>query len=222
MPFETGKRPTRLTVALTLLTLVTGMIEAVSFLGLGYVFTAVMTGNILFIGFGLAGAHGLTWAGSSIALAAFMAGAAAGHWTTVRLIARHGSRWLTVAVIGEGTLLVLAALLALGLRSSATLSPRHVVVIVVLAVTMGARNATTLTVAAPDLPTTIATRALTGLFMMPTEQAAARRLATVIAMFLGAVAGTLLLRLNVSAPLLAAAVLEIGAGALCGRTELRK
>ncbi|MFE5891051.1 DUF1275 family protein [Streptomyces sp. NPDC056462] len=37
------------------LTAVTGIVDAVAFLGLGQVFTAFMTGNILFLGFAVAG-----------------------------------------------------------------------------------------------------------------------------------------------------------------------
>jgi uncharacterized membrane protein YoaK (UPF0700 family) len=43
---------------LVALTVTTGLIDAVSVLGLGRVFTANMTGNIVFLGFGLAGVPG--------------------------------------------------------------------------------------------------------------------------------------------------------------------
>jgi uncharacterized membrane protein YoaK (UPF0700 family) len=39
------------------LTVVTGVVDAVSFLGLGHVFTANMTGNVVFLGFALGGAR---------------------------------------------------------------------------------------------------------------------------------------------------------------------
>ena len=41
--------------ALSVLTFTTGPVDAVRFLGLGHVFTANMTGNIVFLGFGIAG-----------------------------------------------------------------------------------------------------------------------------------------------------------------------
>ena len=41
--------------ALLVLTFTTGLVDAVSYLGLGHVFTANMTGNIVFLGFGIAG-----------------------------------------------------------------------------------------------------------------------------------------------------------------------
>ena len=48
----------RLPLALLTLTGVTGVIDAVSFLGLGRVFTANMTGNVVLLGFAVAGAPG--------------------------------------------------------------------------------------------------------------------------------------------------------------------
>jgi Protein of unknown function (DUF1275) len=45
--------------ALLVLTFTTGLVDAVSYLGLGHVFTANMTGNIVFLGFGIAGSGGL-------------------------------------------------------------------------------------------------------------------------------------------------------------------
>jgi uncharacterized membrane protein YoaK (UPF0700 family) len=44
--------------ALLVLTLTTAIVDAVSYLGLGHVFTANMTGNIVFLGFGIAGSGG--------------------------------------------------------------------------------------------------------------------------------------------------------------------
>src|SRR5437868_15296221 len=45
--------------ALLALTFTTGLVDAVSYLGLGRVFTANMTGNVVLLGFGVAGAGGL-------------------------------------------------------------------------------------------------------------------------------------------------------------------
>ncbi|MEV0195482.1 DUF1275 family protein [Nonomuraea sp. NPDC050691] len=112
MPFATGSRPERLTVILVLLTGVTGVVEAVSFLGLGRVFTAVMTGNVLFAGFGLFNDE-FRPAGPVVSLAAFAAGAIAGHWANGVLVRRRGPRWLTFAIAGEGVLILVAALRAL-------------------------------------------------------------------------------------------------------------
>jgi uncharacterized membrane protein YoaK (UPF0700 family) len=48
-----------LLLALALLTLVTGLVDAACDLGLGRVFTANMTGNVVLLAFGAAGAQGL-------------------------------------------------------------------------------------------------------------------------------------------------------------------
>ena len=48
-----------LTLSLLALAFTTGLIDAASYLGLGHVFTANMTGNVVLLGFGIAGAAGL-------------------------------------------------------------------------------------------------------------------------------------------------------------------
>ncbi|MGW1072936.1 YoaK family protein [Streptomyces sp. NPDC002537] len=59
-----------LPAALVLLTLVTGFVDAVSYLGLNHVFVANMTGNVVFVGFALAGAGDLSVWASLLALGA--------------------------------------------------------------------------------------------------------------------------------------------------------
>src|SRR5216110_3448227 len=60
------------------LTVVTGVVDAVSFLGLGRVFVANMTGNVVFFGFAAAGETTLSVLASLTAVLAFLAGALAG------------------------------------------------------------------------------------------------------------------------------------------------
>ena len=55
--------PDSLLRPLMVLTVTTGVIDAVSYVGLGHVFTANMTGNVVFIGFALAGAEGVSVSG---------------------------------------------------------------------------------------------------------------------------------------------------------------
>ncbi len=211
MPFATS----RLTIALVLLTGVTGVVEAVSFIGLDRVFAAVMTGNVLFVGFGLVN-RSISVSGPAVALVAFAVGALVGHRVNAALSRRRPGRWLTYAVCGEGALILVAALLALGLPSvPSEQTPHRVAVIVVLAAAMGSRNVTILRVAARDLPTTVVTRALAGVFMLPSWDAAGRRLASVVAMFAGALVGAFLLSWHPAVALAVAAALEIIAGALC-------
>src|SRR2546425_6497991 len=94
----------RLTALLLVLTITTGVIDAVSVLGLGRVFTANMTGNIVFLGFALAGVPGFSPRRSVAALAAFLVGAVIGGLLGGRL---DGSRrrWLfTVAAVQASVL----------------------------------------------------------------------------------------------------------------------
>ncbi len=67
-----------LTRALLVLTFTTGLVDAVSYLGLGRVFAANMTGNVVLLGFGIAGAAGLPVIAPIVSLAAFLLGAAVG------------------------------------------------------------------------------------------------------------------------------------------------
>ena len=59
---------------LVALTFVAGLVDAVSFFCLGRVFTANMTGNVVFIGFAVGGAAGLSISRSVTALLAFVSG----------------------------------------------------------------------------------------------------------------------------------------------------
>src|SRR5205807_8974479 len=57
------------------LTVVTGLVDAVSYLALGPEFTANMTGNVVFLGFAAAGGNGLSAPRSGTAVVAFLIGA---------------------------------------------------------------------------------------------------------------------------------------------------
>ncbi len=63
------------------MTCVTGVVDAVSILSLGRVFVANMTGNVVFVGFALAGAPGFSVAASLFALAGFLGGAGLDRWS---------------------------------------------------------------------------------------------------------------------------------------------
>ncbi len=63
---------------LVLLTVVTGLVDAFSYLTLGRVFVANMTGNVVFLSFDLGGAPGFIWWASLLSIAAFLVGAYAG------------------------------------------------------------------------------------------------------------------------------------------------
>src|SRR5437588_10068053 len=71
------------------LTFTTGLIDAVSYLALGRVFTANMTGNVVLLGFGIAGSGGLPVVAPIVSLASFLVGSAAGGILVRRMGDRH-------------------------------------------------------------------------------------------------------------------------------------
>src|SRR2546427_8629409 len=80
------------------LTVVTGLVDAFSYLVLGHVFVANMTGNVVFLGFALAGASGFSIPASLSALGAFSVGALTGG----RLRAHLGAHRGRLLAVGSG------------------------------------------------------------------------------------------------------------------------
>src|SRR3954451_12088913 len=93
------------------LTFSTGLVDAVSYLGLGRVFTANMTGNIVLLGFGIAGSGGLPVVAPLVSLGAFLVGSAVGGAMATRTGHRH-ARHLARALGIETALVLAAAILA--------------------------------------------------------------------------------------------------------------
>ena len=84
--------PPALVATLGALTVVSGFVDAVSFLGLGHVFTANMTGNVVLLGFGIAGSAGLPVVAPLVSLLAFLAGAVVGGRMAARLPPTRSAR----------------------------------------------------------------------------------------------------------------------------------
>jgi uncharacterized membrane protein YoaK (UPF0700 family) len=182
-----------LPVLLLVLTAVTGVVDAVSILSLGRVFVANMTGNVVFVGFALAGAPGFSLTASVFALAGFLVGAAAGGALAGRLGARRVVLLRTGAA-GELVLLVVALVIAVAAGAPFGAVSRAAVAAIV-AVAMGMQNAVARRLAVPDLTTTVLTMTLTGLVADLRVSDSTRsfvRIAAVLAMLIGAVIGTLL------------------------------
>jgi uncharacterized membrane protein YoaK (UPF0700 family) len=202
---------TPLVRALIVLTVVTGLVDAISFLGLGHIFTANMTGNIVFLGFAAGGAPGISAVRSIAALCAFAGGSACGGRLTgsrERTPAGH----LLIATYVETALLLTAAIAA---AFAASHVPPAIAYTIVLstAMAMGLRNAVVRKLAVPDLTTTVLTLTLTGLAADSPVAGGrtARRVLSVAAMFAGALAGAILLRVfGLTAPLAVAALMVAG------------
>ncbi|MEV4253216.1 YoaK family protein [Spirillospora sp. NPDC049652] len=177
------------------LTLVTGLVDSVCYLALGNVFVANMTGNVIFLGLGLAGSTAVSAPRSLLAIASFGVGAVAGgrlgHGRSP-----HRGLVLAAATVCEAALTVTVAVLM-------TVHPvpgvrLRLVLIALLGLGMGAQNAVVLRVNAIDLKTTVVTSTLTSLFaQVLNPRRRGRRTASVLVLLLGALSGGLLLR-NVS------------------------
>lgn len=203
-----------LTPVLLGLTAVTGLIDAVSYLALGHVFTANMTGNVVFLGFAAAGAQGLSVARSAAALLAFLAGAVIGGRLAVRMASGPRHRWTGAAFSTEAVLLLAAMAACLGAGGGPPAdAPRLYAVIGLTGLAMGVRNATVRKLGIPDLTTTVLTLTITGLAadsaLAGGKQApAARRVGSVTAMLSGAAAGAWFLRWSLPLALAVAAAIS--------------
>lgn len=197
MPTASSTFDPRVPLMLTL-SVATGLVDAISVLGLGKVFTANMTGNIVFLGFATAGMPGFHALSYIVAIAAFLFGALIAGRTGKAHAGKPLRHWLIVAALVEAGLLWAAAIIAIGfdvIRQSPDV--RLYAIIALTAVTMGFRNATIRQLKIPDLTTTVLTLTLTGLaadsrLAGGKSPNVARRIAAVLAIFVGAVLGAVI------------------------------
>ena len=198
--------------ALLALTFSTGLVDAVSYLALGRVFTANMTGNVVLLGFGIAGSGGLPVVAPMVSLGVFLVGAVAGGVLVRRMTGRH--RHPRRARPGNRDLPARNRRCRGGHNNVRPGNASAYALIVLMAFAMGVRNAIVRSIGVPDLTTTVLTMTLTG-FAAESRLAggsgkgSVRRLAAVLAMLAGAVAGALLLKASVFAPLGLAAVIAL-------------
>jgi uncharacterized membrane protein YoaK (UPF0700 family) len=206
-----GSKDGLLPPLLVALTVVTGLVDAFSYLVLGHVFVANQTGNVVFFAFALAGVGGFSATASVAAIGCFALGAL-GAGRLGRFVA--GRRELLLGVTAGIQAVIVAETVTMtaltpipipaGLRYALTAS---------LSLTMGAQNATARKLAVPDLTTTVLTLTITGIaadspLAGATGAYVARRLISVVAMFLGALAGALLvLHVHIVYPLVIALVI---------------
>jgi uncharacterized membrane protein YoaK (UPF0700 family) len=187
-------RRSNLTALLLVLTAASGLVDAISYLAMGHVFVANMTGNVVFMGFALAGGKGLSLSASLVALGAFLLGAGLEGRLGNTLHERR--RWLPTSSATQ-TLLVTAAAVGAGFGLLEPTGHSRLVILALLAAGMGIQNATVRRLAVPDLTTTVLTQLLTGLaadsrFAGGPNPRPFRRVTAVVAMLLGALVGGLL------------------------------
>jgi uncharacterized membrane protein YoaK (UPF0700 family) len=205
-----GTTPPATIAALLGLTFATGIIDAASVLGPGRVFTANMTGNVVFLGFALAGRGTTSIVRGLVALGAFLGGAAIGG--------RVGSGGRSAAA-RRGMVLEISALAAATALAWIASSSAVLAIVALLALAMGLRNAMVRTLAVADLTTTVLTLTLTGIaadwsIATGTSPRWRRRAAAAILMLAGAFVGACILQLGLSAALGLALAVEIGSAAL--------
>lgn len=201
---------------LLLLSVTTGLVDAISVLGLGKVFTANMTGNIVFLGFAAAGAPGFRPVPYLVAILAFLVGALVAGRVGKGHAGLPLRRWLLTAALVEALLLWIAAFVAIGFdiaRQSPSTSATAIIALTAIA--MGFRNATIRQLKIPDLTTTVLTLTLTGLAADSSLAGGgnpnwARRIGSVAAIFLGAAVGAVLvLHWGLATPLVLAGTLVL-------------
>lgn len=201
VPGQPAHAPSPLPALLPLLSAITGLVDAASVLGLGKVFTANMTGNVVFLGFAAAGTPGFAWSVYVVAILAFMGGAFLAGRLARGQIGRPLKTWLARASLLETGLLWVAALVALGVGTAELDSGRMYAIIVLTGIAMGFRNATVRQLKVPDLTTTVLTLTITGLAADSSAAGGSnpnwpRRIAAVVAIFLGAAIGAWLMQIS--------------------------
>jgi uncharacterized membrane protein YoaK (UPF0700 family) len=189
------------------LTVVTGLVDAVSILALGRVFVANMTGNVVFVGFALARAPGFSLAASLSALAGFVVGAGLGGRLT-RARGEHRPALIRAGLAIE-LVLMTTALIISAIDGRTLGHTTRDIVAAVLAIALGSQNAVVRHLKVPDLTTTVLTMTLTGIAADIRSQSGAvvvRRVLAVVTMLGGAAGGALLVIHSTPAAALGVAV----------------
>jgi uncharacterized membrane protein YoaK (UPF0700 family) len=203
-----------LTRTLLILTFVTGIVDVVSFLALGHVFAAMQTGNVIFLGLGIAGVSGAPVLAPLIALGAFLAGGLVAAPLTRRASPGSGNR-LQSAMAAEIGLLGSAAVLA----ALADVDPGGLaayLLIAILSVAMGLRNTIARGIGDPNLATTVLNLTLSAFVShtptgIASEGELSLRGAAIGAILAGAITGALLLKVSLALAIAAAAAVVVAA-----------
>jgi uncharacterized membrane protein YoaK (UPF0700 family) len=203
-----GRRAT--VTALLLLTVVAGMVDAVSYLGIGHVFIALTTGNVIFLGLSVNPDSHLAPLASAEAICAFLIGALLGGRAATHL--RHRPRlWLGAALSTEALVIAGVAVLS-GLGLIPLHGSPHVAAIALLGIALGLQTTTIRHLGVPDLLTTVLTMAMTGVIADSAiaggpDARAHRRLGSIVCMAAGATLGALLIEISAAVALGLAAAL---------------
>lgn len=210
---RSGERAPTITLwMMMVLTFVTGVVDAVGFLGLDRVFVGNMTGNIVILGMAVAGADDLPVVGPAIALGTFTAGAFIGGM----VLRRRRKIWSggVSVLLGSGAAVLGLLGLAYIVPGWSESSALELVASSATAAAMGVQAAVARSLAVADVTTVVVTSTLTSLASESLVSGGVRglwnrRFAAIAIIFAGALVGALLLRFGVAVPLLVAALLTL-------------
>lgn len=203
-PQENASPETFRLILMMALTLVTGVVDAVGYLGLDHIFTGNMTGNVVILAMALAGAANLPTLGPLVALGAFLLGAAVAGFT-LQSSPKGWNRRVTLLLTAGCIALTGTAAISLIVEDVRQPSIR-VIVAAVIAMHMGSQALIARHLGVRDMTTVVITSTMTSLageslVGKQRPRLLNRRLGAVLAMFAGAAIGVLLLQIHLSVPI---------------------
>lgn len=197
----------------------TGVLDAATYLGLHGVFTANMTGNLIFVSLGITAQATVPVLRALLALGGFAAGAAvAGRLLRSSAARPGGDRDISLTILFVGLLLAACSLsLALSMRREGILDT----LTVALALAMGVQAMAARRVGVGDVTTVVVTSTLAGLMgenpatgRSADSSLTIRRTLAVTMMGFGAVTGALLMLISVETAIAVSALLTLGVAGL--------
>lgn len=211
-----------------IMTFTTGIIDAITILGLGDIFASLMTGNIVFMGLGLGGFEEVTPSRNAWALVMFILGSVLAGYITKKFVKRKVGTWLLLVASIEVILLLGAAWTTWDIGPEDPLHPLSFQVIIAIGLTsfaMGLRNSTILRLSISDLKVTVLTLAISGLGAdlgsgNSESQKQIRRLGSIVLIAAGAAFGAwLFFQYGVAFPLVVVALIVALATYVFSRTK---
>jgi uncharacterized membrane protein YoaK (UPF0700 family) len=221
---ERSTRDMRIPLLLAL-TVVSGVTDAASYLGLGRVFTSNMTGNWVAMAFALTGAHDIPFVRLGLSFAGFLIGAAVAGQIARRPWRGGRKGWplgVTVGLLFAASMQVVVTILWIVWPSSI-----DNLLAFLLATSMGCQGGAVRKLDVADLPTTVITSTVTGLaldspFGSRSNTRWGRRLSALLAFFAGGLIGALIGNVYRPLTLLAGIAILVGVSIASGRLLARQ
>ena len=197
------------------LTVLAGVVDATSILRLGHVFVATVTGNLVFLALGAAGAEGFSVGTAAMAVGGFVIGVLIGG-RACEAASSHRGRALRNVLTVKLCFACIVTAIAVATGPHFPVGARDAM-LVLLAISMGDQLAAIRFLKVPDLLTVVLTMTLTGVLTERNrgwrDPAMLRRGLCLVAFSVGALSGGLLI-VNVGV----AAALSLGLGIIVATT----